>query len=58
MRHEAEFDWGGTKICVTSCVVEGLKVFFIEPKNGFFNTGSVYGRYDDEVGCGCCVMTC
>jgi len=24
-------------------------VFFIEPRNGFFDTPTVYGRYDDEV---------
>ena len=41
---EAEFDWGGAHIVVTSCVVEGLRVFFIDPHNGFFNTSSVYGR--------------
>lgn len=29
--------------------VEGVRVWFIEPRNGFFNTQSVYGRYDDEV---------
>jgi starch synthase len=41
---EAEFDWGGTHIVVTSCIVEGLRVFFVDPHNGFFHTGSVYGR--------------
>jgi starch synthase len=49
LRYETEFDWGGTKIYVTTATVEGLRVFFIEPKNGFFDTQSVYGRYDDEV---------
>ena len=49
MRYETEFDWGGTKVYVCSCVVEGLRCFFIEPKNGFFMTGSVYGRTDDEL---------
>ena len=39
----------GTKIYVTTAIVEGLRVWFIEPKNGFFDTGSVYGRNDDEV---------
>ena len=34
---------------VTSCVIEELRVFLVEPRNGFFQTGSVYGRYDDEV---------
>jgi hypothetical protein len=30
--------------------VEGLTCWFIEPQNGFFNTQTVYGRDDDEVG--------
>lgn len=34
---------------MTTAIVEGLRVWFIEPKNGFFDTGSVYGRNDDEV---------
>ncbi|KAI8475202.1 MAG: hypothetical protein J3K34DRAFT_517637 [Monoraphidium minutum] len=46
---EAEFDWGGTRVVVTSCTVEGIRVFFVDPRNGFFATDSVYGRYDDEV---------
>jgi hypothetical protein len=29
---------------VTSCLVEDLKVFFVDPQNGFFATDSVYGR--------------
>ncbi|KAG2492408.1 hypothetical protein HYH03_009353 [Edaphochlamys debaryana] len=49
MQFETEFDWGGTRIVVTSAVVENLRCFFIEPRNGFFNTPTVYGRYDDEV---------
>ncbi|EFJ40335.1 hypothetical protein VOLCADRAFT_99865 [Volvox carteri f. nagariensis] len=49
LRYETEFDWGGTRIYVTTAVVENVRVFFIEPKNGFFATPTVYGRYDDEV---------
>jgi hypothetical protein len=49
MRHDTEFDWGGTRIFVSTAIVEGLRCFFIEPKNGFFATPTVYGRYDDEV---------
>jgi len=49
MKFETEYDWGGTRIVVTSAMVEGLRCFFIEPRNGFFNTQTVYGRYDDEV---------
>lgn len=50
MRYETEFDWGGTRIFVSTAIVEGLRCFFIEPRNGFFDTPTVYGRYDDEVG--------
>ena len=39
---EAAFDWGGTHIVVTSCVVEGLRVFFLDPHNGFFQSPTVY----------------
>ncbi|WIA17469.1 hypothetical protein OEZ85_014309 [Tetradesmus obliquus] len=49
MRYETEFDWGGTRIFVSTAIVEGLRCFFIEPRNGFFQTPTVYGRYDDEV---------
>jgi len=47
--YEGEFDWGGCKNFVTTCMVEGVRVFFIEPSNGFFKVDSVYGRYDDPV---------
>uniref|UniRef100_A0A7S3R3Z4 starch synthase n=1 Tax=Dunaliella tertiolecta TaxID=3047 RepID=A0A7S3R3Z4_DUNTE len=49
LRYETEYDWGGTRIYVTSAIVENLRVWFVEPQNGFFQTQAVYGRYDDEV---------
>jgi hypothetical protein len=52
MRYECEFDWGGTRVFVSTAIVEGLRCFFIEPRNNFFATPTVYGRYDDEVRCG------
>eukprot|EP00955_Chlamydomonas_euryale_P100620 365296-Chlamydomonas_euryale.AAC.28 len=52
MRYETDFAWGGTHIYVCTAIVEGIRCFFIEPKNGYFDTGSVYGRNDDEVGAG------
>ena len=39
----------GTKIYVDTAIVEGVRVFLIEPKNGYFDTQTVYGRTDDEV---------
>jgi len=41
MQFETEFEWAGTRIWVSKCVVEGLRVFFIEAGNGMFN-GPVY----------------
>lgn len=41
LRFETEFEWGGTRIWVSTCLVEGLRVFFIEAGNGMFN-GPVY----------------
>uniref|UniRef100_A0A7R9VX43 starch synthase n=1 Tax=Chlamydomonas euryale TaxID=1486919 RepID=A0A7R9VX43_9CHLO len=49
MRYETDFAWGGTHIYVCTAIVEGIRCFFIEPKNGYFDTGSVYGRNDDEM---------
>lgn len=46
-KFETEFDWGGTRIVVVSAIVEGLKCFFVEARNGFFDTQTVYGRSDD-----------
>lgn len=48
-QYETEFDWGGTHIWVSTCVVQGLRCFFIEPANGFFAVNSVYGRNDDAM---------
>lgn len=47
--YETDFEWGGTRIFVSTQIVEGLRVFFIEPQNGFFSTQSVYGRNDDAM---------
>ena len=46
-RLEAEFDWGGTHVWVSTCVVQGLRCFFVEPASGAFAVASVYGRSDD-----------
>ncbi|XP_019439822.1 PREDICTED: starch synthase 3, chloroplastic/amyloplastic-like isoform X1 [Lupinus angustifolius] len=39
--------WGGTEIKVWRGKVEGLSVYFLEPQNGFFHVGCVYGRAND-----------
>ncbi|KAL4420307.1 hypothetical protein ABPG77_001397 [Micractinium sp. CCAP 211/92] len=43
---ETEFDFGGTRVVVSTCMVEGLRCFFIEPRNGMFS-GPVYKGYED-----------
>ncbi len=44
---ETEFDWGGCKVFVSKCVVEGLQCYFIEPGNRMFGRDAVYGWNDD-----------
>ncbi|MBA0598878.1 hypothetical protein Gorai_005120, partial [Gossypium raimondii] len=41
------YSWGGTEIEVWFGKVEGLSVYFLDPQNGFFSTGCVYGRGND-----------
>lgn len=47
MAYDSEFDFGSTKVFVTTQIVENLRVFFIEPKNHMFSVDSVYGRLND-----------
>lgn len=47
LQFRKEFSWGGTKIKVWHGNVEGLSVYFIEPDNGMFWVGCIYGRKDD-----------
>ncbi|CAM0911045.1 unnamed protein product [Alopecurus aequalis] len=42
------FSWGGTEIIVWAGLVEDLTVYFLEPQNGMFAVGCVYGRNDDR----------
>ncbi|KAL2524061.1 Starch synthase 3 [Abeliophyllum distichum] len=39
--------WGGTEVKVWFGKVEGLSVYFLEPQNGFFSVGCIYGRNND-----------
>ncbi|XP_042519768.1 starch synthase 3, chloroplastic/amyloplastic-like [Macadamia integrifolia] len=41
------YHWGGTEIKVWYGKVEGLSVYFLEPQNGLFWTGCVYGCGND-----------
>uniref|UniRef100_J3MR14 starch synthase n=1 Tax=Oryza brachyantha TaxID=4533 RepID=J3MR14_ORYBR len=40
------FSWGGTEIKVWFGLVEDLSVYFLEPQNGMFGVGYVYGGGD------------
>ncbi|KAL1806008.1 hypothetical protein ACET3Z_029076 [Daucus carota] len=44
--HKSYF-WGGTEIKVWFGKVEGLFVYFLEPQNGLFWTGCIYGCKND-----------
>ncbi|KAA8520072.1 hypothetical protein F0562_014328 [Nyssa sinensis] len=41
------YSWGGTEIKVWFGKVEGLSVYFLEPQNGFFSAGCIYGCRND-----------
>ncbi|KAK7359778.1 hypothetical protein VNO77_01743 [Canavalia gladiata] len=47
LQHQKNYSWGGTEIKVWHGKVEGLSVYFLEPQNGFFSVGCVYGRGND-----------
>ncbi|TKY72162.1 Soluble starch synthase 3 [Spatholobus suberectus] len=46
-QYHKNYSWGGTEIKVWHGKVEGLSVYFLEPQNGFFQVGCVYGRGND-----------
>ncbi|XP_022748485.1 starch synthase 3, chloroplastic/amyloplastic-like [Durio zibethinus] len=49
IHYQRGYSWGGTEVKVWFGKVEGLSVYFVEPENGFFWTGCVYGcRKDAE----------
>ncbi|KAJ0017433.1 hypothetical protein Pint_09928 [Pistacia integerrima] len=45
--YQRSYHWGGTEIKVWTGKVEGLSVYFLEPQNGFFSTGCIYGCRND-----------
>ncbi|KAK8501951.1 hypothetical protein V6N13_023271 [Hibiscus sabdariffa] len=47
LHNQRSYSWGGTEIKVWFGKVEGLSVFFLEPLNGFFSKGCVYGCGND-----------
>lgn len=47
LRQLSSFNWGGTTVRVWRGVVEGLDTTFLEPENGMFWVGCIYGRNND-----------
>ncbi|GAB2259734.1 hypothetical protein Droror1_Dr00010589 [Drosera rotundifolia] len=47
LHYQRSYSWGGTEIKVWFGKVEGLSVYFLEPVNGFFWVGCIYGRNND-----------
>ncbi|KAL8461437.1 hypothetical protein ACS0TY_032779 [Phlomoides rotata] len=47
LQFHKSYSWGGTEIKVWCGKVEGLPVYFLEPQNGLFWAGCIYGRAND-----------
>lgn len=47
LHYQRSYSWGGTEIKVWFGKVEGLSVYFLEPQNGMFWAGCVYGCKND-----------
>ncbi|KAL9255092.1 Soluble starch synthase 3, chloroplastic/amyloplastic-like protein [Drosera capensis] len=47
LHYQRSYSWGGIEIKVWFGKVEGLSVYFLEPVNGFFSVGCIYGRNND-----------
>jgi len=48
LHYQQSFTWGGTEIKVWFGKVEDLPVYFLEPQNGMFWVGCVYGKNDES----------
>ncbi|TQD93339.1 hypothetical protein C1H46_021008 [Malus baccata] len=46
-QYKRGFSWGGTEIKVWFGKVEDVSVYFLEPQNGFFHAGCIYGCKND-----------
>ncbi|GLT52638.1 hypothetical protein SLA2020_259660 [Shorea laevis] len=47
LQYRRSYPWGGIEIKVWHGKVEGLPVYFLEPQNGFFWKGCIYGCGND-----------
>ncbi|GJN01710.1 hypothetical protein PR202_ga18993 [Eleusine coracana subsp. coracana] len=48
LHYRQSFAWGGTEIKVWFGKVEDIPVYFLEPQNGMFWVGCVYGKNDES----------
>ncbi|CAH2038226.1 unnamed protein product [Thlaspi arvense] len=48
LQFNRSYHWGGTEIKVWHGKVEGISVYFLDPQNGLFQRGCVYGCADDS----------
>ncbi|KAM5588721.1 hypothetical protein ABKV19_006936 [Rosa sericea] len=46
-QYKRSYSWGGTEIKVWFGKVEGVSVYFLEPQNGLFYAGCIYGCKND-----------
>ncbi|KAL6197922.1 hypothetical protein ACLB2K_027714 [Fragaria x ananassa] len=47
-QYNRTYSWGGTEIKVWFGTVEGVPVYFLEPQNGLFYKGCIYGCKNDS----------
>jgi starch synthase len=48
LHQDGHFIHGGTKVRVWKGLVEGLRTTFLEPENGDFWVGCIYGKNNDS----------
>ncbi|PIN08579.1 Starch synthase [Handroanthus impetiginosus] len=48
LQFHKSYSWAGTEIKVWSGKVEGLNVYYLEPQNGLFWVGCIYGHRNDR----------
>lgn len=48
LHRDGSFSYGGTTVHVWKGIVEELQTVFLEPDNGFFGVGCIYGKNNDN----------
>jgi len=49
LHQDGSFPFGGTVVRVWRGIVEELETIFLEPENGHFSVGCIYGKNNDHV---------